>query len=197
MKNIIYFKALLFIPVYFCILTGTENTFADSIRADVSPTHVPDFTRYCFQVTNDDQNEPGPKHHMENIASLAIKYVSKDATKADHRFRGNVTNPDHWNSTTSLSDENQKVTWKIDKTKGTVMPGDRSDAFCFVVNGEITIAEFETEFLQLPDSYLSQSKCLNPFGEVSLTDENDVDFLRDTDGDGVPDKFDEDPDNKN
>lgn len=197
MKKTIYFKTFLFVSMCFYILAGAENAFSDSIRVDVSPTHVSGFTRYCFQITNDDQNEPDPKHHIKNIASLIIKYVCKDTTKADHRFRGNITGPDNWNGNISITDEGQKVTWKTENEKETIMPGDRSDVFCFVVNGEITMTEYETKFLLSSDSYTSQSKGPYPFGEVFLTDENDIDFLRDTDGNGIPDKFDEDPDGVN
>lgn len=191
------FRTFLTLSLYFFVLMGAENAFSDSIRVDVSPTHVSGFTRYCFQVTNDDQNEPNQKHHIENVASLIIKYICKDATPADHRFRGNLTGPDSWNSNVSITGEGQKAIWKTEKSKETIMPGDRSDVFCFVVNGEITVTGYETEFQESPGSYLSHCKGPYPFGQVSLTDENDIDFLRDTDGDGVPDKFDEDPESRN
>ncbi|MCP4369066.1 MAG: hypothetical protein GY797_13280, partial [Deltaproteobacteria bacterium] len=43
-------------------------------------------------------------------------------------------------------------------------------------------------------SYRTSSKALKPFGDVFLTNDNDTDFLRDKDGDGVADKFDDDID---
>ena len=37
-------------------------------------------------------------------------------------------------------------------------------------------------------------KITNPFGEKLLTNDNDTDFLRDKDGDGIVDKYDDNPD---
>lgn len=200
-------KTFLTISMCFCIFLSTKNTFADSIRVDVSATHVPGFTRYCFQVINDDQNETDPKLHIEHIALVTLKYVSKDATPADHRFRDNITAPDLWDSKVTIHGKDQKITWTfdgyfgsqttkytVDKPDQTIKPGDRSGIFSFVVNGEILVTDFETGFQQSPGSYRNHSKFSNPFGEVFLTDDNDSDFLRDKDGDGIADKFDDDPD---
>ena len=201
-------KILLFILLCLGIFIGTKNTSADSIRVDVSPTHVPGFIRYCFQVINDDQNEPDPKYHVKHIASLTLKYISKDATPADHQFRDNVTGPNLWDSKVTIRGKNQKITWSFDgyfgskttnytveKPDETIKPGNLSSIFSFVVNGEISVTEFETGFQESPGSYRSHCKNPNPFGEVFLTDENDTDFLKDKDSDSVPDIFDDDPDN--
>ncbi|KKM13396.1 hypothetical protein LCGC14_1716640 [marine sediment metagenome] len=201
-------KILLSISLCLAIFIGTKNTFADSIRVDVSPTHVPGFIRYCFQVINDDQNEPDPKYHVKHIASLTLKYISKDATPADHQFRDNVTGPNLWDSKVTIRGKNQKITWSFDgyfgsnttkytveKPDETIKPGNLSSIFSFVVNGEISVTEFETGFQESPGSYRSHCKNPNPFGEVFLTDENDTDFLKDKDSDSVPDIFDDDPNN--
>ncbi len=200
-------KTLLSISLCICILIGAKSAFADSIRVDVGATQVPGFTRYCFQVINDDQNEPNPKHHIEHIASVTIKYISKDATAADHLFRDNVTSPDLWDSKVTIQGKNQKITWTFDgyfgsqttkytveKPDQTIKPGNRSSIFSFVVNGEISVTEFETGFQESPGSYRSVCKTPYPFGEVFLTNDNDTDFLRDKDGDGVADIYDDDPD---
>jgi hypothetical protein len=207
MKESRFNKTLLSISLCLGLLIGAKSAFADSIRVDVSATHVPDFMRYCFQVINDDQNEPNPKHHVEPIASLTLKYISKDATPADHLFRGNVTGPNLWNSKVTINGKNQKITWTFDgyfgssttnytveKPDETIKPGDRSSIFSFVVNGEISVTEFETGFQESPGSYRTHCASPNPFGEVFLTDDNDSDFLRDKDGDGIVDKYDDDPD---
>jgi hypothetical protein len=201
-------KILLSISLCLGIFIGTKNTFADSIRIDVCPTHVPGFIRYCFQVINDDQNEPDPKYHVKHIASLTLKYISKDATQADHQFRDNVTGPNLWDSKVTIRGKNQKITWSFDgyfgskttkntveKPDETIKPGNLSSIFSFVVNGEISVTEFETGFQESPGSYRNHCKNPNPFGEVFLTDENDTDFLKDKDSDSVPDIFDDDPDN--
>ena len=189
------------------MLIGVKNTFADSIRVDVNPTHVPGFIRYCFQVINDDQNEPDPKHHVKHIALVTLKYISKDATSADHLFRNNVTGPNLWDSKVTIHGKEQKITWSFDgyfgsnttkytveKPDETIKPGNRSSIFSFVVNGEISVTEFETGFQESPGSYRTHCKTSKPFGEVFLTDENDTDFLKDKDSDSIPDVFDDDPD---
>ena len=200
-------KILLLITLCFCII-GAKNAFADSIRVDVSPTQVPGFTRYCFQIVNDDLNEPDPKHHVKDIAQLTLKYISKNATKADHQFRDNVTGPNLWGSKVTINGQNQMIVWSFDgyfgssttkytveKPDETIKPGCLSSFFSFVVNGEISVTEFETGFQQSPGAYRGHSKSPHPFGEVFLTDENDADFLKDKDSDSVPDIFDNDPDN--
>ncbi|ODS33175.1 MAG: hypothetical protein SCARUB_01653 [Candidatus Scalindua rubra] len=200
-------KTLLSISLCICILIGAKSAFADSIRVDVGATQVPGFIRYCFQVINDDQNEPNPKHHVEHIALLTLKYISKDATSADHLFRDNVTGPDLWDSKVTIHGKDQKITWTFDgyfgskttkytveKPDQTIKPGNRSSIFSFVVNGEISVTEFETGFQESPGSYRSVCKTPYPFGEVFLTNDNDTDFLRDKDGDGVADIYDDDPD---
>jgi hypothetical protein len=207
MKKFRFNKTLLSISLCLGLITGANNAFSDSLRVDVSATYVPDFMRYCFQVINDDQNEPNPKHHVEPIASLTIKYISKDATPADHLFRGNITGPNLWDSKVTINGKNQEITWTfdgyfgskttkytVDKPDETIKPGDRSSIFSFVVNGEIFVTEFETGFQESPGSYRIHCKTPNPFGEVFLTNDNDTDFLRDKDGDGIVDKFDDDPD---
>ncbi len=208
MSKFRFYKILLSISLCLGIFIGTKNTFADSIRVDVSPTHVPGFIRYCFQVINDDQNEPDPKYHVKHIASLTLKYISKDATQADHQFRDNVTGPNLWDSKVTIRGKNQKITWSFDgyfgskttkytveKPDETIKPGNLSSIFSFVVNGEISVTEFETGFQESPGSYRNHCKNPNPFGEIFLTDENDTDFLKDKDSDSVPDIFDDDPDN--
>ncbi|MFQ5964904.1 MAG: hypothetical protein ACE5KZ_11550 [Candidatus Scalinduaceae bacterium] len=207
MNKFRFFVILVFISLCININTVTKNVSADSISVDVCATHVPGFMRYCFQVVNDDQNEPNPKHHIEHIALLTIKYITKGATPADHLFRDNITGPNLWNSKVTIIGKNQNITWTFDgyfgskttkytveKPDETIKPGDRSSVFSFVVNGEITVTEFETGFQQSPGSYKSHSKGTSPFGVVFLTDDNDTDFLRDTDGDGIADKYDDDPD---
>ena len=207
MNKVRFNKTLLAISLCLGLLIGAKNVFADSIRVDVSATHVPDFMRYCFQVINDDKNEPNPKHHVEPIALLTINFISKDATPADHLFRGNITGPNLWGSKVTIRGKDQKITWTFDgyfgsattkytveKPDETIKPGDRSSIFSFVVNGEISVTGFETGFQESPGSYRNHCKTTNPFGEVFLTDDNDSDFLRDKDGDGIADKYDDYPD---
>jgi len=108
-------------------LTGTKAAIADSVRADVSATYVSGFNRYCFQIINDDHNEPDPKYHTEHIASVTIKFISRDATAADHRFRNNVTGPNLWDAKVTIRGKEQQVVWTFggyygagSKTKFTV-----------------------------------------------------------------------------
>lgn len=201
-------KILLFTTLCFSLFMGTKNAVADSVRADVNATYVLGFTRYCFQITNDDQNEPDPKYHTEHIASVTIKFTSKDATAADHRFRNNVIGPKLWDSKVTIRGKDQQVVWTyggyfgagsktkftVDKTDETIKPGNRSSIFSFIVNGEITVTEIETGYQESPGFFRSHSKISNPFGEGLLTNDNDKDFLRDKDGDGIADIFDENPD---
>ena len=201
-------KILLFITLCLSIFMGTKNAVADSIRADVNATYVPGFTRYCFQIINDDQNEPDPKHHAEHIASVTIKFISKDATAADHRFRNNVTGPKLWDSKVTIRGKEQQIVWTyggyfgagtktkftVDKPDETIKPGNRSSIFSFIVNGEITVTEVEAGYQESPGFFRSHSKISNPFGEGLLTNDNDTDFLRDKDGDGIADIFDDNPD---
>ncbi len=201
-------KKLLFITLCLGLFIGTKNTVADSVRADVNATYVPGFTRYCFQITNDDQNEPDPKYHTEHIASVTIKFTSKDATAADHRFRNNVTGPKLWDSKVTIQGKDQQVVWTyggyfgagsktkftVDKTDETIKPGNRSSIFSFIVNGELTVTEIETGYQESPGFFRSHCKISNPFGEGLLTNDNDTDFLRDKDGDGIADIFDDNPD---
>ena len=201
-------KILLFTTLCLVLFMGTKNAVADSVRADVNATYVPGFTRYCFQITNDDQNEPDPKHHTEHIASVTIKFTSKDATAADHRFRNNVTGPKLWDSKVTIRGKDQQVVWTyggyfgagsktkftVDKTDETIKPGNRSSIFSFIVNGEITVTGIETGYQESPGFFRSHSIISNPFGEGLLTNDNDKDFLRDKDGDGIADIFDENPD---
>ncbi|MCP5006273.1 MAG: hypothetical protein GY941_20390 [Planctomycetes bacterium] len=208
MKRNNLIKTIFAISLFFGILAGVNVVaYADTLRVDVGATHVPGFKRYCFQVINDDENESNPKHHIEPVASLTIKYISKEATSADHRFRGNITGPALWNPNVTILSKEQDVTWTfdgffgagsiqytVDKPDNTIKPGDRSDIFSFVVNGEISVTEFSTGFQEAPGSYRTSSKALKPFGDVFLTNDNDTDFLRDKDGDGVADKFDDDID---
>jgi len=42
--------------------------------------------------------------------------------------------------------------------------------------------------------FRSHSEISNPFGEELLTNDNDTDFLRDKDGDGIVDIYDDNPD---
>ena len=201
-------KILLFTTLCLGLFMGTKNTVADSVRADVNATYVPGFNRYCFQVTNDDQNEPDPKYHTEHIASVTIKFNSKDATAADHRFRDNATGPKLWDSKVTIRGKDQQVVWTyggyfgagsktkftVDKTDETIKPGNRSSIFSFIVNGEITVTEIETGYQESPGFFRSHCKISNPFGEGLLTNDNDKDFLRDKDGDGIADIFDDNPD---
>ncbi len=201
-------KILLFTTLCIGLIVGTKATFADSVRADVSATHVPGFNRYCFQIINDDQNEPDPKHHTEHIASVTVKFISKDATAADHLFRNNVTGPKLWDSKVTIHGKAQQVVWTfdgyfgagsktkftVDKPDETIKPGNRSDIFSFTVNGDIYVTDVETGYQESPGFYRSHSKVTNPFGEELLTNDNDTDFLRDKDGDGIADKYDDNPD---
>ncbi len=201
-------KILLFTTLCLGLFMGTKNTVADSVRADVNATYVPGFTRYCFQITNDDRNEPDPKYHTEHIASVTIKFTSKDATAADHRFRNNVTGPKLWDSKVTIQGKDQQVVWTyggyfgagsktkftVDKTDETIKPGNRSSIFSFIVNGELTVTEIETGYQESPGFFRSHCKITNPFGEGILTNDNDTDFLRDKDGDGIADIFDDNPD---
>ncbi len=199
---------LLFITLCLGLFIGTKSAVADSIRADVNATYVPGFNRYCFQITNDDQNEPDPKYHTEHIASVTIRFTSKDATAADHRFRNNVTGPKLWDSKVTIQGKAQQVVWTyggyfgagsktkftVDKTDETIKPGNRSSIFSFIVNGEITVTGIETGYQESPGFFRSHSKISNPFGEELLTNDNDTDFLRDKDGDGIADVYDDNPD---
>ncbi|MFQ5688004.1 MAG: hypothetical protein ACE5GV_15260 [Candidatus Scalindua sp.] len=201
-------KILFFITLCLGLFMGAKNTVADSIRADVSATYVPGFNRYCFQIINDDQNEPDPKYHTEHIASVTIKFISKDATAADHRFRDNVTGPKLWDSKVTIRGKDQQVVWTyggyfgagsktkftVDKTDETIMPGNRSSIFSFIINGEITVTGIETGYQESPGFFRNHCKISNPFGEGLLTNDNDTDFLRDKDGDGIADIFDDNPD---
>ena len=64
----------------------------------------------------------------------------------------------------------------------------------FIVNGEITVTGIETGYQESPGFFRSHCKISNPFGEGLLTNNNDTDFLRDKDGDGIADIFDDNPD---
>ncbi|MDR4497372.1 MAG: hypothetical protein MRK02_05515 [Candidatus Scalindua sp.] len=207
MDNKYSMKTILTISIFFGMITFINSTFADSLRVDVGATHVPGFKRYCFQVINDDQNEPDPKLHIEPIALLTIKFISKDATVADHRFRGNITGPDLWDSKVTILGKDQEISWTfdgffgasttkytVDKPDKTIKPGDRSPVFSFVVNGEISVKEFSTGFQESPGSYRTISTTTKPFGDLFLTNDNDTDFLRDKDGDGIADKYDDEID---
>ncbi len=201
-------KILFFTMLCFGLFIGAKIAVADSVRADVSATHVPGFNRYCFQIINDDKNEPDPKHHTEHIASVKVKYLSKDATAADHRFRNNITGPKLWDPKVTIRGKEQEVVWTfdgyfgagsktkftVDKPDRTIKPGDRSDIFSFTVNGDIYVTEVEAGYQESPGFYRSHSKISDPFGEALLTNDNDTDFLRDKDGDGIVDKFDDNPD---
>jgi len=201
-------KTLLYSTLYIGILIGVKSAVADSIRADVNSTYVSGFNRYCFQIVNDDQNELDPKHHTEHIASVTIKFISKDATAADHRFRNNVTGPNLWDSKVTIRGKEQQVVWTfggyygagsktkftVEKPDATIKPGNRSDVFSFIINGEITVTDVETGYQESPGFFRSHSKISNPFGEELLTNSNDTDFLRDKDGDGIADIYDDNPD---
>ncbi len=201
-------KILLFSILCICLLVGAESATADSIRADVNATYVLGFNRYCFQIINDDQNEPDPKYHTEHIASVTVKFISKDATAADHRFRNNVTGPNLWDSKVTIRGKEQQVVWTfggyygagsktkftVEKPDATIKPGNRSDIFSFIINGEITVTDVETGYQESPGFFRSHSKISNPFGEELLTNDNDTDFLRDKDGDGIADIYDDNPD---
>jgi hypothetical protein len=208
MNRTAFNKILLFTTLCLGLIVGIKVAVADSVRADVSATYVPGFNRYCFQITNDDQNEPDPKHHTEHIASVTIKYISKDATAADHLFRNNVTGPNLWDSKVTIHGKAQQVVWvfdgyfgagsktkfTVDKPDETIKPGNRSNIFSFTVNGDIYVTDVETGYQESPGFYRSHSKVTNPFGEELLTNDNDTDFLRDKDGDGIVDIFDDNPD---
>ncbi len=201
-------KILLYSMLCVSLLTGAKSAVADSIRADVNSTYVAGFTRYCFQITNDDLNEPDPKYHTEHIASVTVKFISKDATAADHRFRNNVTGPDLWDSKVTIRGKEQQIVWTyggyfgagsktkftVEKPDATIKPGNRSAIFSFIVNGEITITEVETGYQESPGFFRSHSKISKPFGEEFLSNDNDTDFLRDKDGDGIADIYDDNPD---
>ena len=64
----------------------------------------------------------------------------------------------------------------------------------FIINGEITVTDVETGYQESPGFFRSHSKISNPFGEALLTNDNDTDFLRDKDGDGIADIYDDNPD---
>ncbi len=208
MNKATFNKILLLTTLCLGLIVGTKVTIADSVRADVSATHVPGFNRYCFQIINDDQNEPDPKYHTEHIASVTIKYISKDATAADHLFRNNVMGPNLWDSKVTIHGKAQQVVWTfggyygagsktkftVDRPDETIKPGNRSDIFSFTVNGDIYVTDVETGYQESPGFYRSHSKVTNPFGEELLTNDNDTDFLRDKDGDGIADKYDDNPD---
>ena len=201
-------KILLFSMLCIGLLVGAKSATADSIRADVNATYVPGFNRYCFQIINDDQNEPDPKYHTEHIASVTVKFISKDATAADHRFRNNVTGANLWDSKVTIRGKEQEVVWTfggyygagsktkftVDKPDATIKPGNRSAIFSFIINGEITVTDVETGYQESPGFFRSHSKISNPFGQELLTDDNDTDFLRDKDGDGIADLYDDNPD---
>jgi hypothetical protein len=201
-------KILLFSTLCIGLLIGAKSAYADSIRTDVSATYVPGFNRYCFQIINDDQNEPDPKDHTEHIASVTIKFISKDATAADHRFRNNVTGPNLWDSKVTIRGKEQQVVWTfggyygagsktkftVEKPDATIKPGNRSDIFSFIINGEIMVTDVETGYQESPGFFRNHSKISNPFGEALLTNDNDTDFLRDKDGDGIADIYDDNPD---
>ena len=199
---------LFFTIICLGLLMGTKAAIADSVRADVNATYVPGFNRYCFQIINDDQNEPDPKYHTEHVASVTIKFNSRDATAADHRFRNNVTGPGLWDSKVTILGKDQQVVWTyggyfgagtktkftVEKPDATIKPGNRSSIFSFIVNGEITVTAVETGYQESPGFFRSHSKISNPFGEALLTNDNDTDFLRDKDGDGIVDIYDDNPD---
>jgi|APSaa5957512535_1039671.scaffolds.fasta_scaffold00854_4 hypothetical protein len=201
-------KILFFTIMCVGLLMGTKATIADSVRADVNATYVPGFNRYCFQIINDDNNEPDPRYHTEHIASVTVKYISKDATAADHRFRNNVTGPYLWDSKVTIRGKEQQVVWTfggyygagsktkftVEKPDATIKPGNRSDIFSFTINGEITVTDVETGYQESPGFFRSHSEISNPFGEELLTNDNDTDFLRDKDGDGIVDIYDDNPD---
>jgi len=164
-------KILLFTTLCLGLFIGAKNADADSIRVDVTATYVPGFTRYCFQVINDDQNEPEPKYHVEQQIVWTF----------DGYFGAG-----------------SKTKFTVDKPDNTIKPGQRSSVFSFVINGEITVTEFETGYQESPGNYRTICKTTNPFGEgVFLTNDNDTDFLRDKDGDGIADIFDDNPDSTN
>ncbi|MHC4454249.1 MAG: hypothetical protein ACYSWS_06085 [Planctomycetota bacterium] len=139
---------------------------------------------------------------------MTIKYISKDATAADHLFRNNVTGPNLWDSKVTIHGKAQQVVWvfdgyfgagsktkfTVDKPDETIKPGNRSNIFSFTVNGDIYVTDVETGYQESPGFYRSHSKVTNPFGEELLTNDNDTDFLRDKDGDGIVDIFDDNPD---
>ncbi len=208
MNKAAFRKVLLFSMLCIGLLIGSKSSEADSIRADVNATYVPGFNRYCFQTINDDQNEPDPKYHTEHIASITVKFISKDATAADHRFRNNVTGPNLWDSKVTIHGKEQQIVWTfggyygagsktkftVEKPDATIKPGNRSDIFSFIINGEITVTDVETGYQESPGFFRNHSTISNPFGEALLTEDNDTDFLRDKDGDGIADRFDDNPD---
>ena len=208
MNNAVFKKILLFTILCLVLALGTKPTVADSVKADVNSTHVPGFKRYCFRIINDDQNEPDPKHHIEHIASVTIKYISKDATAADHLFRDNVTGPKLWDSEVTIRGKAQQVVWTfdgyfgagsktkftVDKPDNTIKPGNRSGIFSFTVNGDIYVTDVKTGYQESPGFYRNHSIITNPFGEELLTNDNDTDFLRDKDGNGIADIYDDNSD---
>lgn len=176
------------------LLSFSPSLLADTVVADVGKTHAAGLSRYCFKATNDDANEATAGHNLRHIASLTITFRTQDPTLGDDKFRDNITGPDGWKGSTSGGGTNpRKVTLKTEDSNKAIGPGDRSGAFCFVAKGEIYVTKMETDFLTSTGAHVVHSSNNNPFGEARIREDNDTDFMTDTDGDGIPDQFDEAP----
>jgi hypothetical protein len=201
-KIIVFF----FLCVAISILAGERDAFADSVRFDVSPTHAAGLNRYCFQLTNDDKNEKRLSdivNHKAPISSVQVKYL----TREKDAFRDNISNPDGWKGEHKKTQSGPPhppgtegtIFWKTDVKKDMVRPGDRSGEFCFVAKGLVIVRQIitDTKVWKLGGgvAYVSFIE-LGLSGGGAWIEESDADFMEDSDGDGIPDKFDEAPDKK-
>ncbi len=188
-------------------------TQAETLQVDLTRTYAKSLNRYCFAVVNDDLNET-EEEHLYAIGSFTLNFSYERPYDHD-TFRGNVTTPTGWQGGLTETDDvlqgGDMVTsgtfeWWTSVINYTVAPGDRSDAFCFVIKGEeITVTSVEFGFLdaennEAPDEtnqkpyYDTYGYTENPFGkDTQITEKNDTDFLYDRDRDGIAYGFDKNP----
>ena len=172
-----------------------DPALADSVEVDVSKTHAKGLNRYCFRITNDDENE-AEGVHAEKISSVFVR-ISPAVS-----WRDNIASPDGWDSSTTKDEPGGggaakgSVHWETTDDTKMIGPGDQQDGFCFVVAGTVTIEEVKTDYK--PPMGDGRSKVLSdppePNAGTPTTEDNDDDLgLPDADGDGIPDVFDKRP----
>lgn len=178
-------------------LGGTASR-ADSVEIDVSATGEPGVHRYCFKVTNDDQDE-NDDDHDKKIWSFHVTFDKCD----EEQLVGETEQPEDFDSETKRhrSAHGQSVDckagWQTDEEDKAIAVG-ASGEFCVRMLGHFEIQRWYTDYRKFPDSkYHSKITNRTDLEDVVTDEDNDQDFRPDEDGDGVHadlDGNDDDPD---
>jgi len=194
-----------------CFLTIliSQPTLADTAKVDVTKTHAKGLNRYIIEILNDDIDNTNTDSleainiRDKDITSVTLSYEFTGEFSNDP-YRGNIQSPPGWDPTTKAWDPwefekddaclKRTITWKKGDGVAGVGSGDPLRGFSFVVKGNIKTLQIKTDYCISGTS----DKCKFAYTEAfylkdALTDENDTDFMEDTDGDNIPNKHDAHP----